>query len=49
MAKATKQNNTKGNGRKTNTPIARREDMQAMWQHLLLGVGSTSGTTRAQP
>ena len=35
--------------RKTNTPIASREDMQAMWQHLLLGVGSPSGVTRAQP
>jgi hypothetical protein len=35
--------------RKTNTPIASREDMQAMWQHLLLGVGSPSGITRAQP
>ena len=26
--------------RKTNTPTASREDMQAMWQHLLLGVRS---------
>ena len=35
--------------RKTNTPTASREDMQAMWQHLSLGVRSPSGTTRAQP
>jgi hypothetical protein len=41
MAKTTKQNNTKCNGRKTSTPIARREDMQAIWQHLLLGVGQS--------
>jgi hypothetical protein len=39
MAKATKQETPRAM-EKTNTPTASREDMQAIWQHLSLGVGS---------